>query len=1051
VTSIDLQAPTSPVQRGTTVTARVGLDPDGAALAAIRLRLTAPPEQFADITVTNLAFTGVGAAFSHSPQTGGATLVAGVRLSGAPGPLDLLDVSFRAIGTPGQGHAIGVEVLEAVALDGRRLRFVPVTARVDVEPGDPEILTSALAAARAGVPYHALLRAQGGQAPYTWTISGALPTGLALSPAGIVAGTAQFAGTAAFQVRVADASTPGPRVDTADLTLTVLEAPLRILTTELPPAAPDRTYTVPLQHSGGRAPIVWEASGLPPGLTISGSDIVGSPTDTLSDYTPLPITLAARDAADPPQLAQVTLELPRVAALPIATFALDAPGAVAVGRDLVLVEYTLEASAGVTKGASDPDLESALNDAKEAVMAELFDLLGRPDIPDRGRDDASPGLGPDGSGDDGTGVGIGPGEGPDGPEPDDWGPPNPDQDRQDRIDQLLQEYVELDEATESSSKVHAVVWIEIDGEELDAARLEVGRGFRPTRAIATGRRARSTPGLPLPPRGGVLANAAVTAAIALGGKPLMGWVRRRMDDALAQERARPSRSVANLPASPPLPGPDDVRRVLAAAAAATQGTTRQINFGQRSKRWALASLGTVLGGALVGGRRGALFLGIPQALAAGVGATIVTTRTEWLVDRLRDRLRNPQPEELSDPDSHRSRVTLRLTPGAHEVTVRWRGSVIGATAGSIYDLSRSLASGLSYQISLAPRNPQEWPRLIGSTQVNGGGLALSGSDVHRVSLFSSDLDIVVATAAGLRLLAGRGDGTFAEPQPFDDSAAATYSTLLVDRMDQYGRSSLAAVQDTTLDLKLNAGVRAFVHRSVAFDEVQSDEIRDITAGDLDGDAWAEFVVAIGEQIAIVEDLGGLFAETPTPATVRVLQASSPIAHDPVTSVLCVPPPDTTSPARVQHVVLAHRLDGRALLRHNNAGQLAPPIPLSGSVSAPRAQPIDFVIDRNGHLVLAFRQKSTLEFRQRSGANWTSLPVVSLPFRPAELAQGPASTGGVAVAAHRRGIVMLLTLAHPDAEPVVWPLYLGSGPTSIGSAEGLLAVTDSDAGRLLLYR
>jgi hypothetical protein len=56
-----------------------------------------------------------------------------------------------------------------------------------------------------GVPYNETITASGGTAPYTFIVSsGALPTGLSLSPAGVISGTPTASGTFAFCVTATD-------------------------------------------------------------------------------------------------------------------------------------------------------------------------------------------------------------------------------------------------------------------------------------------------------------------------------------------------------------------------------------------------------------------------------------------------------------------------------------------------------------------------------------------------------------------------------------------------------------------------------------------------------------------------------------------------------------------------------------------------------------------------------------------------------------------------------------------------------------------------------
>ena len=73
----------------------------------------------------------------------------------------------------------------------------------------PRVQTKTLPAGRRGRPYSARVRAVGGEAPYTWSLTGRLPAGLHLRPNGLLAGTPRgidATGTFTFVVRVKDGS-----------------------------------------------------------------------------------------------------------------------------------------------------------------------------------------------------------------------------------------------------------------------------------------------------------------------------------------------------------------------------------------------------------------------------------------------------------------------------------------------------------------------------------------------------------------------------------------------------------------------------------------------------------------------------------------------------------------------------------------------------------------------------------------------------------------------------------------------------------------------------
>ena len=57
-----------------------------------------------------------------------------------------------------------------------------------------------------GAAYSETISAQGGTAPYVFTLSGSLPPGLALSSSGVISGTPTTAGTYSFAVEVTDAN-----------------------------------------------------------------------------------------------------------------------------------------------------------------------------------------------------------------------------------------------------------------------------------------------------------------------------------------------------------------------------------------------------------------------------------------------------------------------------------------------------------------------------------------------------------------------------------------------------------------------------------------------------------------------------------------------------------------------------------------------------------------------------------------------------------------------------------------------------------------------------
>jgi len=84
------------------------------------------------------------------------------------------------------------------------------------------LLPSALPTGAVGVPYDQPFTATGGTAPYTFSVVGALPPGLAFSAAGVLSGTPTAAGASTFSIRVDDA---GAHSSTLQYTVQVLAPP----------------------------------------------------------------------------------------------------------------------------------------------------------------------------------------------------------------------------------------------------------------------------------------------------------------------------------------------------------------------------------------------------------------------------------------------------------------------------------------------------------------------------------------------------------------------------------------------------------------------------------------------------------------------------------------------------------------------------------------------------------------------------------------------------------------------------------------------------------
>jgi hypothetical protein len=130
---------------------------------------------------------------------------------------------------------------------------------------------------RTGEPYSATLAVAGGQAPFLWTYSGVLPSGITLHPDGQLTGSANDAGTSRFMLIVRDKNGLS---DAKTCTFSVTRAPLSIAACPLPDAKLAQPYSRLLSTVGGQDPLRWSAeTALPQGLTLYSTGLVaGTPS-----------------------------------------------------------------------------------------------------------------------------------------------------------------------------------------------------------------------------------------------------------------------------------------------------------------------------------------------------------------------------------------------------------------------------------------------------------------------------------------------------------------------------------------------------------------------------------------------------------------------------------------------------------------------------------------------------------------------------------------------------------------------------------------------------
>jgi len=221
--------------------------------------------------------------------SGGRAAYSGFSASGLPNGLSM-DAAGIITGTP---TVAGNFTVTVTATDSS-LGTGPYTgtAAFSLSIAAPVItLTPAvLSDATGGSNYNEVFTASGGIAPHTFSLSGTLPDGVALSGSGVLSGTPTESGSFPINVTAEDA---GGYTGTTGYTLVVNAPTISLLPANLPTFQVGVPFGQGLSASGGTGPYSFTVSGnLPAGLDLVGHQVTGTPAVAGST----PITLTATDA-----------------------------------------------------------------------------------------------------------------------------------------------------------------------------------------------------------------------------------------------------------------------------------------------------------------------------------------------------------------------------------------------------------------------------------------------------------------------------------------------------------------------------------------------------------------------------------------------------------------------------------------------------------------------------------------------------------------------------------------------------------------------------------
>ncbi|WP_162130120.1 putative Ig domain-containing protein [Phyllobacterium sp. YR531] len=235
------------------------------------------------VSPTTLPSPMVGVAYNRTITATGGTAPYSFSVSAGALPAGLVISSAGILsGTPtaGGGHNFTIQARDANNFTGTRAYSSIVDAPVI------RINPDTLSDAQVGLAYNEQLDAVGGTAPRTLAVTaGNLPTGMTLSPGGLLSGTPTSAGNFNFTLTATDSSTGGgPYRYNQSFSLVVIPAPLTLPATSLATGAVGSAYSASINPAtGGVSPYTYvlTAGALPAGITLSATGgISGTPTAT---------------------------------------------------------------------------------------------------------------------------------------------------------------------------------------------------------------------------------------------------------------------------------------------------------------------------------------------------------------------------------------------------------------------------------------------------------------------------------------------------------------------------------------------------------------------------------------------------------------------------------------------------------------------------------------------------------------------------------------------------------------------------------------------------
>lgn len=144
----------------------------------------------------------------------------------------------------------------------------------------PVVTTLFLPTGTVGTAYSVTLAAASGVPPYTWTSLGT-PSGLTLSPAGVLSGTPTTAAVSTITVTATDATSVASAAVALTLVVNIAQTATVVVTPALQDAYVGAFWASTLNALGGTFPYTWSVTGVPAWMTLdAGGNLSGTPPAT---------------------------------------------------------------------------------------------------------------------------------------------------------------------------------------------------------------------------------------------------------------------------------------------------------------------------------------------------------------------------------------------------------------------------------------------------------------------------------------------------------------------------------------------------------------------------------------------------------------------------------------------------------------------------------------------------------------------------------------------------------------------------------------------------